>query len=154
MPYTIRYSFSQHFSVLAHAAYDWCTDYQPDDHALVVISDAKRIVTWITDEAVLVKDTFTTASCDLEKEKLVHLNPEKLTWTSTYLTGPNMYSQFTYKIIAEDEDASRLEFEASHVEYKENLTRKALQELTVQLSAGDAEIWKLFARAMAKELVK
>ncbi len=154
MPYSIRYSFSQHFAVPTKAAYEWCTNYQPNDHTLTGNSNAKRTVTWLTKSTVILKEIFPTDNGILEKEKLVHLYPGRLMWISTHLTGPNKYSQFLYQITAEGAEACRLDFTALHIEHKENLTQKDLKTLTDELCRGDSDMWRLFAEAMEKELNK
>lgn len=151
MPISVRYSFSQKFAVSADDAFVWCIDYQPNDHALLGNRDAKRIVTWITKDIVLVKDSFLAGNGCVEKEKLIHLYPKRLMWISTHISGPNKYSQFTYQIISEENESSRLDFMALHVENKDNLTAQDLKQLTQQLEAGDAKIWRLFAKAMAND---
>lgn len=152
MPCAVRYGFSQHFDVAAKAAFDWCTDYQPTDHELIGNSSAKRAVIKVADGVVLIKDSFSTKSGQVEKEKLVHLYPQRLTWTSTHISGPNRHSQSTYQIVAETDDTSRLDFTALHVESRENLSEKELAALAEELCAGDKAIWRGFAAAMQKEL--
>ena len=66
-----------------------------------VTPDAKRTVTWLTESTVILKETFPTNSGTIEKEKLVHLYPDRLMWVSTHLSGPNKYSQFLYQITPE-----------------------------------------------------
>jgi hypothetical protein len=152
VPFAVRYGFSQHFDVASKAAFDWCTDYQPTDHALIGNSGAKRVITKVADGVVLIKDSFSTKSGQVEKEKLVHFYPERLSWTSTHISGLNRHSQFTYQIVAETDGTSRLDFTALHVEYRMNLTEKELAALAEELCAGDAAIWRRFAAAMKKEL--
>ena len=154
MPYPIRYRFSQYFAASAQEAYTWCTDYQPDDHALTGNPNAKRAVTWLTQSTVILKETFPTQNGTIEKEKLVHLYPDKLMWVSTHLSGPNKYSQFLYQITTEGAEASCLDFIALHIEHKENLSQIDLETLTDALCRGDSDMWKLLAEAMEKELKK
>ena len=154
MPYTIRYHFSQHFAVPAKAAYEWCTDYRPDDHSLMGNPDAKRIVTWLTDSTVLLKETIPTSTGTVEKEKLVHLYPDRLMWVNTHLTGPNKYSQFIYQLSEETKGASRLDFNALHIEHKEKLTQQEIEHLQIELCHADSNMWKLLAKAMTKDLNK
>jgi hypothetical protein len=112
-------------------------------------SDAERQVTRISDGAFTLKDTFHTPAGTIEKQKLVQLYPNRLSWTSTHLTGPNKYSQFLYQITADGEGASTLTFTALHLEYNEKTDVKAL---THRLRKEDAAAWKLLAKAMALEL--
>jgi hypothetical protein len=148
---SVRYSFSQKFSVSAEAAFAWCTDYQANDHVLLGNRDAKRTVTWITPDTVLVKDTFPKGNGFVEKEKLVQIYPERWMWISTHISGPNKYSQFVYQIFAEDAGKSRLDFNALHVEHKENLTEQDLKLLAEEFRVGDSAIWRLFAQAIKNE---
>jgi hypothetical protein len=154
MPWSVRYSFSQKFAVPAESAFAWCTDYQSNDLALLGNQDAKRAVTWVTKDTVLVKDTFSDGRAFVEKEKLVQLYPELLIWISTHISGPNKYSQFIYQIVAREAGKSRLDFSALHVEHKENFPEQNLTLLAKELRAGDAAIWRLFARAMEIEYTK
>jgi hypothetical protein len=149
MPLTVRYHFSQPFTVPAQQAFDWCTAFDPADHVLMGESDAERQVTRISDGAFTLKDTFHTPAGTIEKQKLVQLYPNRLSWTSTHLTGPNKYSQFLYQITADGEGASTLTFTALHLEYNEKTDVKAL---THRLRKEDAAAWKLLAKAMALEL--
>ena len=155
MPCSIRYRFSQRFSVPARKAYEWCTDYSLEDHVLMGDEAAKRQITRVTDATVILTDTFHTGKGDVEKQKLVQLYPERLFWVSTHLTGPNRYSQFIYEISAEGNGASRLDFTALHLEYeKDNLDSEAIKSLADKLKKEDSAAWKLLAKAMAKELGK
>jgi hypothetical protein len=155
MPCSIRYCFTQRFSVPARKAYKWCTDYSPEDHALMGDEAAERQITHITDTTIILTDIFHTSSGSVEKQKLVQLYPDRLRWISTHLTGPNRYSQFIYEISAEGNAASRLDFTALHIEYeKEKLDNEDIKSLAGKLKEEDSAAWKLLARAMTKELGK
>jgi hypothetical protein len=41
---------------------------------------------------VIVKDIFTAESGEVEKEKLVHLYPERLMWTSTHISAQTCFT--------------------------------------------------------------
>lgn len=154
MPCSVRYGFSQKFAVSAEAAFAWCTDYQHDDYALLGNRDAKRTVMWVTQSTVLIKDNFSVGNRVIEKEKLVQLYPKWHMWISTHISGPNKYSQFIYQLFAEGHGTSRLDFSALHVEHTETLTEQGLKQLTHELRVGDAEMWRLFAKAMALDHAK
>jgi len=155
MPCPIRYHFSQRFPVPARKAYEWCTDYSPEDHALMGEAVAKRQITRVTDATVILTDTFHTSNGHVEKQKLVQLYPDRLSWISTHLTGPNKYSQFIYEISTEGDNASRLDFTALHLEYnEENLDSEGIKSLADKLKEEDSATWKLLAKAMTKELGK
>jgi hypothetical protein len=153
MPCPIRYRFSQRFPVPASKAYKWCTNYSPEDHVLMGDEAAKRQITRVTDATIILTDTFHTDKGDVEKQKLVQLYPNRLSWVSTHLTGPNKYSQFIYEISAEGDGASRLDFTALHLEYeKENLDSEGVKSLADKLKKEDSAAWELLAKAMTKEL--
>ena len=155
MPCSIRYRFSQRFSVPARKAYKWCTDYGPDDHALMGDEAAERQITRVTDTTIILTDIFHTSSGPVEKQKLVQLYPDRLCWVSTHLTGPNRYSQFIYEISAEGNSASHLDFTALHLEYeRKKLDSDGAKSLADKLKKEDSAAWKLLAKAMVKELGK
>ena len=152
MPCSIRYRFSQRFSVPARKAYEWCTDFGPKDHALMGDEAAERQITHLTDTTIILTDIFHTGKGKVEKQKLVQLYPDRLRWISTHLTGPNKYSQFIYEISAEDNGASRLDFTALHLEYEKKLDSEDIKSLADKLKEEDSKAWKLLAKAMTKEL--
>ena len=152
MPYTICYHFSQRFTVSAKPAFEWCIDYQPEDPALMGEPTAERKVTWLTDRTAILKESVRVIDGIVEKQKLVHLYPDQLSWVSTHLSGPNKYSQFIYQIIPEGDAASRLDFNAPHIEHQENFNQKDLKALIDKLCTEDSDLWKLLAKVMEKEL--
>jgi hypothetical protein len=154
MPYSIRYHFSQRFPVPARKAYQWCTDYSAEDHVLMGDTTAERHITRVSEATIILTDIFHTGKGTVEKQKVVQLYPERLLWVSTHLTGPHKYSQFIYEISAESDNASRLDFTALHLEYKENLSNDSIKLLAEKLREEDSAAWKLLAKAMAKELGK
>ncbi len=155
MPHVVRYHFSQSFAVPARKAYLWCTDFAPEDPALMGEDNVERQVTRATESTVILKEVFHTSSGDVEKQKLVQFYPDRLSWVSTHLTGPNKYSQFIYEISAEGNDASRLNFTALHIERgKEAITKANVKLLAEKLCEYDSKAWKLLAKAMEKELNK
>jgi hypothetical protein len=131
----------------------WCTEYSPEDPMLMGDVAAERQITQLTDSTIILTDIFHTSSGPVEKKKLVQLYPERLSWISTHLTGPNKHSQFIYEISAEGKDASRLDFTALHLEYeKEKSSSVDVKLLAEKLRIEDSEAWKLLASAMTKEL--
>jgi hypothetical protein len=152
VPQPIRYRFSQHFSVPARQAYKWCTNFDSQDHVLMH-DDAQRQVTPISEGTIILTDIFHTSKGHVEKQKLVQLYPNQLSWISTHLTGPNRYSQFIYEISAKGKNASVLNFNALHLEYeKEDLNKSDIKLLADKLKKEDSAAWKLLAEAMQKEL--
>jgi hypothetical protein len=151
MALAVRYYFIQRFAISAQSAFDWCTNFDPEDHLLMGEADAKRQVSHITNDTIILNDSFPSSSGPIEKQKLVQLYPSKLSWTSTHLTGLNKYSQFLYKITSQGKGFSTLNFTGLHIEYEEKVDAK---QLAGRLCREDADAWKLLAKAMEQDLKK
>ena len=150
--FSFRYSFSQLFSVPADEAYRWCTDYRPDDHALMGVRGKRRIHR-VSDDTLILTDKTYQDKTPVVKEKLVRLDPVQHSWTATYLSGPNKYSQFLYKITSRGPNASALEFIGLQVnESKTKVAPEEVAAITRKVRDEDAEVWKLLALALEKEL--
>jgi hypothetical protein len=147
MPVSVRYRFTQVFAVPAQKAFEWCTDFHPSDNQLMGDCSAERQISHVADGVLILKDTFQTAGGMVEKQKLVHLYPDQLSWTSTHLTFTHKHSQFLYIITPEGKDASTLTFIGHHLEYDE---KADAQQLSKRLCKEDADAWKLLAKAMEK----
>jgi hypothetical protein len=147
----IRYHFSQRFSVPARKAYEWCTDYETQDHILMH-EDAERQVAHISEGTIILTEIFHINSGKVEKQKLVHLYPDHLSWVSTHLSGPNKHSQFIYEIVAKGSQESRLDFTALHLEQGKELDAHGVKSLAGRLRKDDSAVWKLLAKAMEKDL--
>ncbi|MDQ1279781.1 MAG: hypothetical protein QG670_1043 [Thermoproteota archaeon] len=153
MPESIRYHFTQCFKFSAQKVFNWCTDYDPEDYELMGDKGVERYISHITSSTILLRDVFQTSTGQMEKQKLVELYPDTLSWTSTHLTGPNKYSQFLYKISLEGNEESILDFTGLHIEYGEKeLDKSEAKTLAYRLCKEDAQAWKLLAKAMEKEL--
>jgi hypothetical protein len=153
MPVSIRYRFTQKIPVQAKAAFDWCTDFTPNDHALMGDLQSERKITRISDGVMVLDEVFRISEGEVVKQKLVTLYPDRLFWVATHLTGPNQYSQFTYQITPEN-GGSQLEFTALNIEHDKNLTKAEVAALSERLCREDAEAWRLLATAMTKDLIK
>jgi len=153
MPVTIRYRFSQHFDVLSEQAYLWCTDFSPQDSQLLGCILTERQVVPISEGLILLIDIFRTAQGTVEKQKIVHLYPDKLSWVLTHITGTTKHSQFRYEILA-DKNGCHLNYEALHIEpAKDNIyTADEKSQLAETLCKRDLELWQLLAIAMKQEL--
>jgi hypothetical protein len=155
MSYSVRYHFVQCFAVPARTAYNWCTNYDQADHMLMGHEDAERQITRLTDNTIILTDTFTIGGTRVEKQKLVHFYPDKLKWIATHLYGPIKYSQFIYEISADGETASHLDFIGLFIDYgREKLDKASAKMLAEQLRKEDSDTWNLLAKAMAKDLCK
>jgi hypothetical protein len=148
MPISIRYHFTQRFSVSAQEAFEWCTDFDSHDNMLMGDKTAERQITPLADGVIILKDSFHSVAGTIEKQKLVLLYSDQYKWTSTHLTGPNKHSQFLYQITQKGKDASVLTFTALHLEYNEKADTRLLVE---RLCKEDAAAWKFLAAAMAED---
>jgi hypothetical protein len=117
--------------------------------------NATREVQQISEDTLLLLDTYRSDGEVTIKQKLVCLYPKKLAWTSTHLTGPYKHSQFLYQITPETAKTCHLEFTAVFLDYsKENAAKNEIEELTRELRKIDADNWRLLAGIMEKELNK
>ena len=148
MALEVRYHFNQRFAVSARKAFNWCIDFDPKDHMLMGEKDAERQISRITMDTLILKDTFHSSGSTVEKQKLVKIYPDELSWISTHLTGPNKYSQFLYQITPKGEDESNLSFTAAHIEYDKKVDAELLAN---RICIEDAAAWTLLANAMAEE---
>jgi hypothetical protein len=156
MPHAIHYCFSQRFNVSARRAFEWCTNYSPKDMALMQEENATRQVQRLSDDVIILVDTYVNRGKSVVKQKLVCLYPKRLSWTSTHLSGPNTYSQFLYEITPQGDRESCLTFTGLQLYYnvKEDAGEKEAEVLGKELKEIDSEIWKRLAKEMEKELNK
>ena len=155
MPCSIQYHFVQQFPISAQEAYTWCTDFDQADHSLMGDENARRQITRITDNTLILTDVFHIAGERIEKQKLVQLYSDKYRWTSTHLTGPIKYSQFIYEISSISKNASCLDFTGLFIDYgREKLDSISREKIAKQLIEEDSCVWKLLAEAMEQDLSK
>ena len=155
MPRSLHYHFSQRFNVPAAKAYKWCTNYSPEDHELMGTTNAKREILHISESTILLTDTYYREKESVIKQRLVCLYPNRLSWTSTHLTGPNKYSQFLYEIKPEVKGACRLEFTGLQIEHnKKSLNKKEVEILARKLRIEDSAIWRMLAVVIEREFMK
>jgi len=149
--FSVSYKFSQRFPVPAQEAFDWATDYQPNDLALMG-EKGKRTIRKVTEDAIVLKEDITHADRKISKVKLVRLNPRALSWHNIHIRGPNKYSEFLYEINPEGKDQSRLTFTGLLVLYsKDRLSSQKLKQIANREKQYDSKAWKRLANAMARE---
>ena len=151
---SIHYGFSQRSQLSARKAYEWCTDYGPEDKALMREENATREVHHISDDVILLNDTYSIKGKNVVKQKLVCLYPNRLTWTSTHLTGPNRHSQYLYEIMPQNDGRCCLNFTGQYLDHniREGIEEKGTEELREELKKMDSKTWKLLAKEMEKDL--
>jgi len=154
MPQPVRYEFAQRFSQPARKAYEWCTNFTPEDQALMGEENATREVQKITKDTFILTDKFRNEDKTTVKQKLVCLYPDRLMWTSTHLAGPAKHSQFIYEITSKNKAASSLRFTALHIAHdiKEDTDEAEIKRLAEKLKLSDSDCWKDLANEMEKEL--
>lgn len=155
MPTPINYHFRQHFNVTARKAFEWCTTYTPEDYTLMGETNGSRKIEHITDQTIILTDTFNLGSDNqIEKQKLVQVYPALLLWTSTHISGPAKHSQFIYQITEEADDISYLDFTGLLLDYGDKkLSESETAKLVEQTCKEDAKAWELLASAMEQELM-
>jgi len=153
--YSLQYHFSQIFVISPLEAYMWCTNYDPNDLTLMH-QKGKREITRLTENTIILTDTFYNEKKTIKKKKLIQLYPDRLSWTNTHLSGPNKYSQFLYEIKPENEGLSKLNYIGLQMEHKKpiKLGKKEIEAREIEQMNQDASVWKIIAKEMEKELGK
>ena len=147
-----NYKFTQHFRVPAWKAYKWCTDYRPNDLALMG-EKGRRGIQKLTQDTLILTEVVRLGRKTVRKRKLIKLNPAELAWYNIQLEGPNKHSTFLYQIQPEGPRASKLNFTGLMVVY----SKRKLSPGRIRRTAGtergyDSQAWVLLAKAMEKEV--
>jgi hypothetical protein len=150
---SLNYRFRQAFRVPARAAYDWCTDFGPEDGSLFR-HRTERSVRRLTADALVLTDTTHDAGRPLRIRRLVRLDPELLSWTNTHLDGPYRHSQHWYRIRPDGPSRSHLEFEGLRLESVSGAPSPAqVRRRTEQRRVMDSAEWREFlAPALERDL--
>lgn len=116
----------------------------------------KREIIHLTENTIILTDTFYNEKETIKKNKLIQLYPDRLAWTNTHLSGPNKYSQFLYEIKPENKGSSKLNYIGLQMEYKKSikLGKKEIEAREIEQMNQDAAVWKIIAKEMEKELGK
>ena len=149
--YSVKYHFNQILDIPAKEAFDWCTDYQPNDLLLMKLKGNRRIRK-VTNDTLILTETMPERNRKVTKTKLVRLNKAQLSWTNTHITGPYRHSQFLYQLVPDGRKRSRLYFTGLMVHYsKRRLSRGQLQKIARTVRDGDSTTWHHLATAIQKE---
>lgn len=152
--FPVSYKFNQQFPVPAQEAFDWCTDYQPTDLALMG-EDGKRRINRLTGDTVILEEDVVQDNKRVTKVKLVKLNRRTHSWHNIQLKGPNRYSEFIYEIVSEGRRRSRLTFMGLLLVYStKRISQQRLRQIANRERGYDSRAWKRLASAMAEELRK
>ena len=150
--YSIKYGFTQHFTVPARKAYNWCIDYKPYDLSLMHLKGSRRIRK-LTGDAVLLSETTFANGKAVKKSKLVRLNRRRMSWSSTHVSGPFLHSQFLYQISPVGKKRSKLEFDGLLLVYSNaRLSREKIRQIAKEERLQDSTSWRHLAKAMGEEV--
>ncbi len=148
--YTLRYGFTQEFDATPKTAYEWCVDYRPDDWGKMGKKGTRKIRK-VNDDTIILTDTVWGKEGPVTKQRLVRLNPDRLSWTNTHLNGPNRHSQFLYQVSSEGK-GSKLEFTGLQVFYGARPSARKASQAAKELAEEDHQMWMLLAQEMRKDL--
>jgi hypothetical protein len=151
--YSVHYEFSQQFNLPGKAAFYWCIDYRSDDWARMG-KNGKRKIKRINEDTLILTDIVVGKRGPVTKRRLVRLNPERLAWTNTHISGPNKHSQFWYQIVATGSGKSRLDFTGMQVNYGKRPSAATLAKIAKELKADDSRMWSLLAKEMSSDFRK
>ena len=148
---SVTYRFSQRFPFSAREAFEWCTDYQPEDLSLMN-EKGQREIQRITDDTMIFKETIVRNGKRIKKVKLIKLNPSALSWYNIQVSGPNKNSAFLYQIVPEAKNRSKLNFTGLLVVYgRARFASQRIKEIATNERRYDSNAWKLLAKAMVKD---
>jgi len=158
MPFQrLTYHFTTKLPVPRPRAYRWATDYRSTDLRLAGLK-ATRKVERLAENLVLLTDSFDADPFDSRrgsrtvKTKLIHLYPDRWSWTSTHVAGPALYSQFLYELTPRGPAACTLHFTGSQVERCSRApTRSLIARRTRELRREDSQLWARLSAALEKE---
>lgn len=151
--YSIRYGFTQYFTVPARKAYNWCIDYKPKDLSLMHLKGSRRIRK-LTEDAILLNETTYANGKIVKRTKLVRLDRRGLSWSNTHVSGPFLHSQFLYQISPIGKKRSKLEFNGLLLVHSTiRLSREKLRRIAKEERLQDSTSWRHLAKAMAEELL-
>ena len=135
--FSLSYKFIQRFPVPAQEAFEWATDYQPNDLTLMG-EDGKRTIQKITKDTIILKEDIMHRRGRTSKVKLVRLNPRALSWHNIHIRGPNKYSEFLYQITPEGKSRSKLTFILVALDFWRSI-RAHIRPLLLQADTDGAE---------------
>ena len=149
--FSTSYRFTQRFAVPARKAFEWSTDYQLTDLALMGERGTRRIRR-VAEDTVILEEEVTQGRRKTSKVKLVKLNPRTLSWHNVQLEGPNKHSEFIYEIAPEGRRKSKLSFTGLLIVYsKHPLSSQELRRIADTEKRSDSKAWRLLAKAMMKD---
>ena len=139
---SMQYEFRQPLRASANMAYDWCTDFGPDDGKLFSERTQRSVRRW-GEDTLIMTDTTYPAGRTRRIRRLVRLAPSKRAWTNTHLDGPFQHSQYWYRILADGPHRSHLEFCGLRLESSSRpLSARETAQRTERRRRSDSEEWR------------
>jgi hypothetical protein len=146
------YEFSVRLPAPRDRAFRWATDYAPGDLALMG-EHGRRKVERLAPNLLLLTDSIVTPRGRVIKVKLVHLLPERWSWTNTHLSGPARHSQFLYELVPAGRGRCRLRFTGLQVErVARSATSAGVARRAQELVREDSAAWRRLAAAMRRDV--
>jgi len=147
-----RVEYSQHFKVSPQEAFDWCTDYDPDDQARMGLKGRRRF-TRLAEDTFLLDDTVYRGNRPVRKTKLVKIDAKRMTYYNVHLTGPTRNSLYSYRIVPDGDGESRLDYTGYELTYpSKRPDERQLAKIEEAGAASWHHNWGNLAKAMEKEL--
>jgi len=148
-----RYSFRQTFEVPARRAFEWCTDFSPEDGPLFEQRWIRSVKRLSDDTVVLTDRTFPKGKLR-RIHRLVRIDAQRLAWTNTHLDGPFRHSQFWYRVVPDEARRSHLEFDGFQLEnVARGPTPRGIARRSRELRTNDSRLWReRLAPALQAEL--
>ena len=149
---SVTYKFSQLLPAPAKQAYLWCTDYKPDDLALMQLKGRRKIER-LSSDTIILREIVERGRKKIKKIKLIKLDPAVFSWYNIQIYGPNKYSAFLYQLKPINRRKSKLNFTGLMVLYsKARLSQRAIKEIAETERSNDASAWKLLAKVMEQQV--
>lgn len=144
---SLAYQLNHRLPVPAIAAYKWCTGSLGDGFPFEPSRGKLQTVA---------EDTFVLTARTVGSEKgaeraLIKLDSTRLSWSTTYLSGPEKYSQFLYQITPEGANASSLDSTAHRAGLPVG-TGKPKTTLSEHELRREELRWSLLTKKMEKEI--
>ena len=150
-----EYVFRQRFRAPADWVFRWCTTFTPTD-LKAREGNLSRTVEWLGPNTVRLDDVFRgPRGRRIRKVKMVQIYPDARHWVSTHIAGPALHSQFRYTVLKNGRSSSSLLFEGRDLRWSgPKLSAAQNRAFSQQLCREDADLWKHFARDIARDYAK
>ena len=151
---SVRYHFTQRFSVPVEDAFRWSIEYEPGDIKMMGLK-GRRKVKKLAEDAIVLEDTIDRGKGPVTKTRLVRVNHDRRSFSNTHIGGPTPHSQFWYEFFPEPDGGSRLEFTGLFLlPSKKKLSPSEVAKVASEERRVDSNLWKTLAKAMEADVGK